>query len=137
MKFDGMKSTLAITLLFTIIVSLNSCTKEKSDLLISESTYKDVFLELAIANHLDTRLLENISREELIDQIFDHYEITPEQFRYTHDYFEKDIDKQAKRMEQILVMLREERERIDTIEQEYHRQNAETADSLRQRPLSR
>lgn len=114
-----------------------SCNQGHSDKYLSEDIYKDLFLELAIANHMDTLLLVNTSREELIEQIFDHYDVTPEKFRRTHDHFEKDIEMQAKRMEQILVMLREERERIDKIEQEYNRQQYEPADSLRQRLLSR
>ncbi len=134
-----MKSStkLAGLFLLTVMALFSSCTDDKSKLLIDEETYKHVFIELAIVTHMDTKLLANISQKELIDQIYEHYDITPEQFRYTHDYFEKDIQKQAKRMEQILVMLREERERIDAIEQEYNREKHEPADSLRQRLLSR
>ena len=120
-----------------VVLIFVSCNQENSDKLLSEATYKDLFLELAIANHMDTLLLANITRGELIDQIFDHYDVTPENFRQTHDFFEKDFDKQAKRMEQILIKLREERERIDAIEQEYSRQQREPVDSLRQRLLSR
>lgn len=137
MKFSNMKSVLRYFILPFLLLIFSSCNQDNSDNLLSEATYKDIFLELAIVNHIDTLLLANITREELIDQIFDHYEITPEEFRKTHDEFEKDIDQQLKRMEQILVMLREERERIDAIEQEYHRQQREPADSLRQRLLSR
>lgn len=135
----NMKTSIQISFFFLLftLMAFSSCTDEKSKMLISEETYKHVFIELAIVTHLDTKLLANTSKEELIDQIYDHYNITPEQFRYTHDYFEKDIQKQAKRMEQILVMLREERERVDAFEQEYNRKKYESADSLRQRLLSR
>lgn len=132
-----MKHVFKILILLPSLILFSSCEEDKSDLLISEETYKDLFLELAIVNHMDTKLLANMTHEDLIDQIYDHYDVTPEQFRYSHDYFEQDIQKQAKRMDEILVMLREERERIDTIEEEFNRQNKEAADSLRQRRLRR
>lgn len=123
-----MKPVFKILILLSALIQFSSCTEDKSELLINEETYKDVFLELIIANHLDTILLANTTHEELIDQIYDHYDVTPEQFRYTHDYFEQDIQKQANRMDQILIMLRMERERVDSLEHEYNRQNQEAVE---------
>lgn len=125
-----------ITLAFVIII-FHSCTDDKNKYLLDEETYKNVFIELVIVNHLDSKLLANNDQEEIIDQIYDHYGVTAEQFRYTHDHFEKNIQEQTRRAEEMLVTLREERERIDEIEQQYMKEHSETADSLRQRLLSR
>lgn len=132
-----MKPLYKILILLSSVILITFCEEDKNNLLISEETYKDLFIELAVANHLDSKLLVNTTREDLINQIYDHYDVTPEQFRYTHDFFEQDFQKQAERMDQILVILREERDRIDEIEREFSRQNQEVADSLRQRLLNR
>lgn len=126
-----------IIILVWISIIFYSCTEEKNEYLLDEETYKNVFIELVMANHLDRKLLANNDQDELIAQIYEHYGVTAEQFRYTHDQFEKNIQEQTRRAEEMLVILREERERIEKIEQQYINESGESADSLRQRLLSR
>lgn len=120
------------TLLLTI-----SCTDSDKNLLIDDQVYQDMFLEFTIINHMDDKLLKNITTEELVKSVYDHYGVTAEQFRYSHDYFESDISAQLLRMDKILLRLRDEREMINEAVENFERENRESADSLRQRILNR
>lgn len=113
-----------------------SCTDSKKSLLIEDQVYQDMFLEFAILNHMDRKLLENRTIEELVNSVYDHYNVTEEQFSYTHDYFESNLSEQLLRMEKILVRLREERETISEAAEIHERENRASADSLRQRLLN-
>ena len=124
-------------LILTSLLLTVSCTDSDQDLLIDDQTYQNMFVEFAIINHLDDKLLRDTTKEELVNSIYGHYGVTEEQFRYTHDYFESNISEQLLRMEKILVRLREERELINEAAQQYEIENRESADSLRQRILNR
>lgn len=114
-----------------------SCTDSEESLLIEDQIYQDMFVEFAIINHMDEILLRDTTAEDLVNRVYDHYGVTEEQFRYTHDHFESDISEQLARMEKILVRLREEREMINETVQRYEIEKNESADSLRQRILNR
>lgn len=119
-------------LLFTI-----SCTDSHKTLLIDDQVYQDMFLEFAIINHMDERLLKDTTTEELVNRVYEHYGVTEEQFRYTHDYFESNISEQLLRMEKILVRLRKESLALDSTVQNYRELEKASADSLHQRILNR
>ncbi len=114
-----------------------SCTDSEKALLIEDQIYQDMFVEFAIINHMDEILLKDTTKEELVNNVYDHYGVTEEQFRYTHDYFESDISEQLLRMEKILIRLREERELINEAAQKYEIEQKAAADSLHQRILNR
>src|SRR5665811_2128699 len=110
-----------------------SCTDSEESLLIEDQTYQNMFVEFAIINHMDEILLKDTTKEKLVNNVYDHYGVTEEQFRYTHDYFEANISEQLLRMEKILIRLREERELINEAAQKYEIEKKEAADSLHQR----
>tara|TARA_R100001143_G_C3361345_1_gene136893 strand:+ start:75019 stop:75390 length:372 start_codon:yes stop_codon:yes gene_type:complete len=114
-----------------------SCTDSNQSLLIEDQTYQDMFVEFAIINHMDEKLLRDTTKEELVERVYDHYGVTEEQFRYTHDTFESNISEQLLRMEKILIRLREERELINEAAQKYEIEQKAAADSLHQRILNR
>lgn len=114
-----------------------SCTDSEETLLIEDQVYQNMFVEFAIINHLDERLLKEITTEELVNNVYDHYGVTEEQFRYTHDYFESNISEQLVRMDKILDRLRKEREMINEAVENYEKERSESADSLHQRILNR
>lgn len=125
---------------FFIILALFiliSCTDSNESLLIEDQVYQDMFVEFAIINHMDEKLLNDITTEELVNRVYEHYGVTQEQFGYTHDHFESNISEQLIRMEKILVRLREEREAINEAAHNYDKLQKEAADSLRQRILNR
>jgi hypothetical protein len=106
-------------------------------LLIKDETYQKIFIEFAIINHMDKKLLRNRPKEELVDSIYEHYGVTQEQFRYTHDYFESDIPEQLLRMEKILIRLRTESNKVDSIAKQHQQELKVSADSLHQRIRNR
>lgn len=123
-------------MIFALLLAI-SCTDSEEPLLIEDQVYQDMFVEFTIINHMDKKLLRDTTTEDLVYRVYDHYGVTEEQFRYTHDYFESDISEQLLRMEKILVRLREEREIINETVQKYELEKKATADSLRQRILNR
>lgn len=105
--------------------------------LISEDTYKKMFVEFVIINQFDELLLEGRSREELRNMIYEHYGVTPEEFRSSHRYYESNIERQLKRIDEINLMMRAERDTLMEAEKNYHFNRQTSVDTLRQRILNR
>lgn len=124
---------LLISALFLIV----SCGEPENPLLIDDQTYQNMFIEFAIINHQDKLVHGDRTTEELIEKVFQHYGVTPEQFRYTHDYFESDITTQLERMEHVLRRLRDERELVESAMEAHEQERRMAMDSLRQRMLNR
>jgi hypothetical protein len=125
-----------ITLLFALFLA-TSCLESKDQMLIDDQTYQNMFIEFAIINHMDEKLLRDTTAEELILKVYEHYGVTQEQFQYTHNYFESDITQQLLRMEEILARLRDEREMINEAAESHEKENRESEESMRQRILNR
>ena len=123
-------------LLFALFLA-TSCSESKDPLLIDDQTYQNMFIEFAIINHMDEKLLRDTTAEELILKVYEHYGVTQEQFQYTHNYFESDITQQLLRMEDILARLRDEREMINEAADKHEKENRESEESMRQRILNR
>lgn len=127
-----------ITFMITLIALflLQACDSDP-DLLVSEEVYKSLFIEITMVNHIDERSLHGTNREELRERVFRHYDVTEEMFRYSHNYYESDIEAQLKRLDEISLILRSERDKIIELERLFESENRESLDSLRQRILNR
>lgn len=130
MKRNTFTSALLALLFFS------ACDKEP-DLLINEEIYKKLFIEITMVNHIDERSLHETDRDELRDRIFIHYNVTEEMFRFSHNHYESDIEAQLKRLDEISLILRSERDKIIELERLFEAENRESLDSLRQRILNR
>lgn len=124
-------------LFILLILSMTfwSCSSESSppDELIDEQTYQQMFMEFAIINQLDQQILEERSPEELRQLVYKHYNVTEEEFRISHEYYEQQVDEQLERVKEMSKILRAERDSLVTIEREYNQiTSPEQADSLRQ-----
>jgi DNA-binding ferritin-like protein len=111
------------------------CSSESSppDELIDEQTYEQMFMEFAIINQLDQRLLQKTSQEQLRQLVYEHYNVTEEEFRISHEYYERQIDDQLERVKEMSRTLRTERDSLLAIEREYKKLTTpEQVDSLRQ-----
>lgn len=120
-----------IILLITVI----GCSSESTppDELIDEQTYQQMFMEFAIINQLDQRLLKKRSQEEFRQMVYEHYDVTEEEFRISHEYYEQQVDEQLERVKEMSKILRAERDSLLTIEREYGKLTSpERIDSLRQ-----
>jgi hypothetical protein len=92
-----------------------------------------MFAELAIIDQYDPNLLKNRTKEEIRDSVYQKYNVTKEDFRRSHNYYEEDIDSQLNRLEKVNLLLREERDAVDDLERDLRERNKLSADSLRQR----
>lgn len=113
-----MRKLLAILLLFALISSCKSDPSKPQEL-IDEQTYERMFVEFAIINQLDQKLLENTSEEELRNKVFEHYGVSEEEFEISHQYYEQQLEQQLDRVSEITKMLRSERDTLNTIERKY------------------
>lgn len=126
---------IAIMLLMTTI----GCSSEphQPDELIDEQTYQQMFMEFAIINQLDQRLLQQTSQEEFRQMVYEHYEVTEEEFRISHEYYEQQVSEQIDRVRDMSKILREERDSLLAIERKYEKLTTpEQVDSLRQALLN-
>ncbi len=100
---------------------------------IDEETYKRMFAEFALINQLDHGLMQDTTGQRLRNMVYEHYGVTPDEFRTSHQYYEQQIDEQIERLKDINTLLRSERDTLVDIEREY-RQALESGklDSLRQ-----
>lgn len=106
------------------------------DELIDEETYERMFIEFAIINQLDQQLLKNSSKEELRNKVYQHYGVTEEEFRISHEYYEQNIDEQIERIQDINKMIRAERDSVQAIQRKYEAvRTPQQLDSLRQKLL--
>lgn len=129
---------LLIAVVFLMITF--GCSSESSppDELIDEQTYEQMFMEFAIINQLDQRLLQKTSQEQLRQLVYEHYNVTEEEFRISHEYYERQIDDQLERVKEMSRTLRSERDSLLTIERKYEKLSTpEQVDSLRQALLNK
>jgi hypothetical protein len=127
-----------LPVLFILILFMAAaCDEPVPPDLIPEETYKQMFVEFTIINQYDELLLQGRSREELRDKVYEHYGVTPEEFRNSHRYYESNIERQLKRIDEINLMMRAERDTLIEAEKRYHFNRRTPADTLRQRILNR
>lgn len=124
-------------LAFTILLLITTlgCSSESSppNELIDEETYQQMFMEFAIINQLDQQLLREKSQDELRDLVYRHYNVTEEEFRISHEYYEQQVDQQLERLKEMTKTLRIERDSVLAVEEEYEKLTTpEQVDSLRQ-----
>ena len=122
-----MKSTL-FTLFwasFFLFFGLMGCAREPEGLL-DESTYIDVMTELAFVNELEDALLEErgITRAAMMDSVYVTYEVTPNEFLISHNYYQRDAHKHSERIEKVEQRIQAERERIQKHVRELEKQAA-------------
>jgi hypothetical protein len=119
----------------SLMVLLAGCDGNKD--LLEEKIYEQLVLELAILNQLDEQYLTDIDKEELRRQIFEHYGVTEDKFRITHDHYQQNVAEQLERMEELGILLRRERDKVQEAEREYRQSTQLPPDSLRMRILNR
>ncbi|MEX0646788.1 MAG: hypothetical protein WEA56_11340 [Balneolaceae bacterium] len=116
------KKLLPCLLLFTMAVS--SCgDREKY---ISEDLYITVFTELVILNQINDEIADT-EKDEIREEVFTHYNISEEEFRIAHEFYERQNEKQVARMDSISKNLRDVRDEISQAE----RDQRAVIDSLR------
>lgn len=101
-----------IVVVIILSVFTFSCTDNKPEDLIPEDQYIDIFTELSVLNQLRDEQLQGVSREYLREQIFERHNTPEEVFRASHNYYQRDAEKQTERIELVVKKLEKERELI-------------------------
>lgn len=115
-----MKRLFSLTLI--MVLTFAACSTSSPDNLLDEETYIKLFIELAVLDQYDPLLTEQKMRDELQEQILESYGVTFEEFRVSHDYYEKSLQDQIRRTERATQLLRAERDSIHQYENEYRNQ---------------
>lgn len=124
------KQLLITLILFTALLAF-SCTEK--DEIIDEEVYTNLLLEFSILNAMNEAYLGDLTHDDFRLKILAEYDVTAEEFRKSHEYYQQNILEQLDRMEQIGKMLRQERDSVQIAERDYRVANRQPADSLRQR----
>lgn len=114
-----------IRLLYILALSalfLHSCGTSTPDNLLDEETYLKVFVEFTLLSQYDSLLLEETTQRELQEKVLEAYGITYEDFRVSHEFYEKSLKDQVERTDRASQMLRAERDSIHFYENDYRNQ---------------
>lgn len=130
-----MKNHTLVLLLFSILslAFLQACSDEP-EMLLDEETYGNVLVELTIVNQLDEAQLGDRTQEEMRDEVFQKFSVSREEFRISHDYYQRDMQGQMQRVEILSERLRAERDSIQEAERRFRldRETQRVRDSLSQ-----
>lgn len=107
------------------IVAVSSCGEQEE--YISEDLYITVFTELVILNQINEEISDT-EKNEIRNEVFAHYDISEDDFRIAHEFYESQNQKQIARMDSITKNLRQVRDEISQAE----RDQRAVIDSLRQ-----
>jgi len=113
-------------LLFMVV----ACNDNKPEGLLSEDTYIAVFSELLVINQISDSQLGSVNRAYLIENIYEKYNTTEEQFRISHEHYQKDPEKQVLRVDKVEDFITSER---DTIQAKLRKHQNEMLDRERAR----
>ncbi len=105
-------SKIYITGILILSAFMLSCTDSKPENLMPEDQYIDLFAELSVLNQLRDEQIEGISRDYLREQIFERHNTTEEIFRVSHNYYQRDAEKQTERIELVVKKVEKERDLI-------------------------
>jgi len=98
---------LFVLLLFTgISCNDNETTKD----LISEDRYVEIFSQLVVINQIPDEQLEEASRDSMIDRVFEQKDVTRDQFNRSHNYYQRQPDRQIHRIARVEEKIKSERD---------------------------
>lgn len=118
-----------------LLIIFTACGDEKPEDVMEEDKYVAVFSELLVVNQLSDEQLGDANRQHLVDDIYEKYNTSEEEFRASHLYYQKQPEEQLQRLDVIEEIVSAERDTIQASLREYQdeelrKQRAE-ADSLK------
>lgn len=105
--------------------------------ILEQELYEMLLLEFSLLNQMDEAFLQEKPREELQVKIYEHYGVSEEEFRRAHEYYQRDIETQIERIEELNLILRQERDSVQQVEREHRMRKNVDPDSLRKLLLER
>ncbi|MEX1010584.1 MAG: DUF4296 domain-containing protein [Balneolaceae bacterium] len=99
--------------ILSLLLLLNGCqSEEPPEELLSEELYMEILTEMiltrGIAYMTERGVDEDSLRQAYRVELFDHYEVPPEHFTISHEYYQRDLEQQRDRLTHIREVLREE-----------------------------
>lgn len=87
---------------------------KKPDSLIEEDIYIDLLAELEmIRSYHETLPQDSVSIDSLRTMVYNHYEISEQQFVESHEYYREDMKKQAERVDEAIERLRKDQVQVN------------------------
>lgn len=85
---------------------------DKPTKLLQENVYLNVLTELAFVNETDAETRGDMSRSMLADSVYEAYGVTPDQFHFSHEHYQRDTKKHQERIQIVKQRIQTERERL-------------------------
>ncbi|MEQ8523535.1 DUF4296 domain-containing protein [Gracilimonas sp.] len=112
MKTPFKQAACFLFLVVTVFGCLGPEETPKPDNLIDEQNYIDLLIEMQhISTYRDARI-EDVNADSLKSLIYNKFNITEEQFLATHEYYQKQVDRQIKRVNEAIRQLENEEQYI-------------------------
>jgi hypothetical protein len=92
-------------ILISIIIFLTAIGCQKPSPTVDEDVYVDMLTELELIFVLQSQTKEAELTQELIDGLWEKYDVSEEDFLYSHFIYEQDIDGQIRRIKTITERL--------------------------------
>lgn len=111
-----MKKLIVVTTLLMVSFWIAGCNEENTPPnLIEEETYINLLVEMQLVkSYRETISTDSTTIDSLQNEIFNKYDITPEQFRQSHRYYQNRFSKQKERIDKAIEQLRMDQVQSDT-----------------------
>lgn len=97
----------AMILLLLAGALIVSCSEHKPKDLIKEDTYINLLVEMQLVNsYQDVAPPDSVKADSLMNSIFKEYGVTKDQFKRSHKYYQAQVKKQKKRIDEAVERLK-------------------------------
>lgn len=111
-----MKQTLVISLLLILTLTAGCMEKDNPPNLIEEDTYINMLAELQLVKSYRQDFAADSSKvDSLTNLIYKKYNVTEEQFRESHNFYQEDPLEQKKRVDMAIERLRMDEVQSDSV----------------------
>lgn len=123
-----MNRRLCLLLIFPFVFLTFACgDREAPEDLISENRYIEIFSQLVVINQITDEQLGDVSRDSLITQVFEKQGVSQDQFNRSHQYYQRQPDRQLQRVKRVEEKLKNERDEFQERLNEKRRAIRDTA----------
>lgn len=117
-----------------LLIMFAGCEDQKPDGVIAEDKYVTVFAELIVVDQITDNQLGPISKQQLIDEVYEKHNLTEDEFRISHTYYQQQPEAQVQLVKRVEEFILSERDTIQALLREHQdeelRKRREIADSL-------
>lgn len=117
-------------LLPLLLMIFVACEDELPEGVLAEDTYTAMFAELLVVDQIPDNQLGSVNKQHLIDEIYEEYNATEEEFRISHDYYQRQPESQLQRIDKIQELVTTERDTLQVLLREFEDEKRAKADSL-------